>query len=159
MNNSILLLSEFKYTQEKLNLLWCLKDKKYFKTFFQGIIAEAMRYKPVGPVVLRKCTKRSEIGSAMVQCGTNIVINIAGMNRHKKYFKQPDVVLPERFLSTTTDNAQNINYLQLALDSDLQYLSAPTGHGPKACVGRFFAKAEMDIILGMLLVEFKIDSE
>jgi len=68
--------------------------------YLEAVLKEAMRVKPVGPVVLRRAVDHDVIDGLPVPAGTQLIINLARMHRRPAAFRQPDRFHPERFLGT-----------------------------------------------------------
>ncbi|CAI2166738.1 1022_t:CDS:1 [Funneliformis geosporum] len=113
-------------------------------SFLESILRESMRIMPVGPVIIRKAIADCDISGTRIQAGTNIVINVARMNRHPKWFQDPLKFNPQRF----------------QINEDLAALSATMGgKGPRSCVGQNLAMVEMKPILRELMTAFKFTRE
>ncbi|CAG8780593.1 18956_t:CDS:1, partial [Dentiscutata erythropus] len=107
-------------------------------SFLEAVLQESLRLMPVKPVIIRKSLNDCEVSGIHIKARTNIVINLANMNRHQKWFDNPLKFDPQRFIK----------------NESLVTLSAPMGHGPRSCVGQYIAMVEMKAILSELLKEF-----
>jgi len=70
--------------------------------YLEAVLKEAMRVKPVGPVVLRRAIDDDVIDGFPVPAGSQVVINLARMHRRPAAFHQPNRFHPERFLDTVS---------------------------------------------------------
>ncbi|CAG8716287.1 4645_t:CDS:1, partial [Funneliformis mosseae] len=85
-----------------------------------------------------------DISGTRIQAGTNIIINVARMNKHPKWFEDPLNFNPQRF-------QQNENLVALS--------ATMGGKGPRSCVGQHLAMIEMKPILRELITAFKFTRE
>ena len=67
-------------------------------TYLEAVLKEAMRVKPVGPVVLRCAIDNDVIDGFPVPAGTQVIVNLARMHRRRVAFDQPNSFKPDRFL-------------------------------------------------------------
>ncbi|CAK4195543.1 unnamed protein product [Aphanomyces euteiches] len=83
--------------------------------------------------------------------GTVIAITPAAMHRNPKYWSQPEVFLPERFIEGTdafvADKA-------LRNGQGNTYYFMPFSTGPKNCIGMRFATAEIQVVVTTLLLRY-----
>lgn len=107
-------------------------------------LAESLRIKPVGPVIMRKAIEDDQLGPYSIAKGTNIIINLAHMNLNKNRFLHPENFCPrEHFSGGATSHAEEF---------------FPFGEGPKGCVGQHLAKVEIAAVLATLLPRVKVVS-
>ena len=66
--------------------------------YLEAVLKEAMRVKPVGPVVLRCAIDDDVIEGFPVPAGTQIILNLARIHRREAAFDHPNSFQPERFL-------------------------------------------------------------
>ncbi|KAH9076472.1 hypothetical protein Ae201684P_010416 [Aphanomyces euteiches] len=83
--------------------------------------------------------------------GTVIAISTAAMHRNPKYWSQPDVYLPDRFVEGTdaflADKA-------LRNGQGNTYFYMPFSAGAKNCIGMRFAMAELQVVVANLLLHY-----
>ena len=65
------------------------------------------------------------------------------MHYNPKYFPEPEMFQPERFLKSNESKIVPFSYI-------------PFGGGPRVCIGQRFAMIEMKIAMAKLLAKFKI---
>ena len=111
----------------------------------QNGLKESMRYKPVGPVIMRCAIHDDSYGNIPIPSGTNIILNLVDMHRRDQHFRNPN----QFDLSNVSD--KDIS----AMSGDRNYF-LPFGSGPKECVGRWLAKVEMEVIIGNFLLNYKV---
>ena len=112
--------------------------------YTQACLKEAMRLKPVGPIIMRKAAKKDQVGSTPIFPGDQIIINLAKMNR----IGVNDEFEPDRFLNEDTGD--------LVEHKRLKFGHMPFGDGPKGCVGRHFAMREMQAIMTVLFSKYLV---
>jgi cytochrome P450 len=102
------------------------------------VVKEGMRLYPPAPVMSRISTKAVKLGDRWVDPGTNFVIPIYAIHRHKKLWDNPDLFDPSRF-SPEREKAH----------ARAQFM--PFGFGPRLCIGMAFAMMEAQAILAELV--------
>eukprot|EP00899_Mesostigma_viride_P015868 jgi/Mesvir1/24282/Mv10980-RA.1 len=100
------------------------------------LLLESMRFKPVGPVVLRKCTASDPYGDVPLEPGDRVILNLAAMHRSEDLFEQPESFDPECNFAAECPKF------------------VPFGKGPKGCVGQHLAKVEMLVVMSTLVHKF-----
>ncbi|CAF3752016.1 unnamed protein product [Rotaria sordida] len=135
----LLALCDRKELEEQL--LKELKENSY-QILINGL-KESMRFKPVGPVIMR-CTINDDIyNNTHIKNGTNIIINLVDMHRRNEYFVQGNQF-----------NLINVEDKDLSNTNNEKNVFLPFGIGPKECVGRWLAKVEMEIIIEQLILNY-----
>lgn len=135
--------SDTAYSIENLNEL----------DYLDACINEAMRLKPVAPMIPLQALKDMVIGDVQVPAGT-IVFNL--MRRDSVddgYISTAAQFDPQRWLSHA-DGAQTAGQTI----NSAKRISMPFGAGPRICPGRYLALLEMKIAMAMLLTRFDIES-
>jgi cytochrome P450 len=116
-----------------------LAQMPYTKMFLQ----ESMRLYPPVYALLRVSLEEDEVNGYYIPRKSWIAINIYSLHRHPDFWENPEVFDPARFES------QNFKGKAFA------YI--PFGQGKRACIGKPLAMAELQIILPILLQNFKFD--
>jgi len=98
-------------------------------------VREALRLRPAVHTVARRLTEPRAIGGYQLPAGAVVAVPIVLVHREPGAFPDPDVFRPERFLGETLDN--------------LPYL--PFGGGPRRCLGRWLARAEIGTVIPAIL--------
>jgi len=96
-----------------------------------------MRFKPVGPIIMRRSLKQDTIGARTIPKGSNIIINLVAMHNSKDFF-----AAPQQFDPNNISQQQKKEFV-------------PFGAGPKGCAGQHLAMVEMKVILTTLVRDFK----
>lgn len=118
--------------------------------FTDAAFMEALRlWPPVSPMVPlnRRVTQECRLGEYTVPAGTTLMFNVYGVHRSSRYFPEPEVYRPERFMGGTPEAAQALRHF------------LPFGLGPRACVGVKFARTEGVVALAKLMRSFEFEMD
>jgi cytochrome P450/predicted ester cyclase len=113
-------------------------------TYTQAVIDEALRLFPPIWLLTRTTLEDDEIAGYDIPAGSLVAISPYLIHRHPALWEQPDRFDPDRFLAEESA-AQAYRYI-------------PFGHGPRHCVGKFFALLEMPVVLATLYSQFSLAS-
>jgi cytochrome P450 len=102
----------------------------------RAAIEEAMRLYPPVWIVTRRARAADRIGDCEVAPGTDVLISVYTLQRHPRFWDEPEAFRPQRFLPGAG-----------ALHGSA-YL--PFGVGPRACPGGAFALAEATVVLAVI---------
>lgn len=108
--------------------------------YLDATIKEALRLRPVIPVVARKTKAKVVLGGYEIPPGTMIVPSVYSTHRRADLYPEPDAFKPERFLGKKPD----------------PYAWLPFGGGVRRCLGMPFALYEMKIVLATVLRTVKL---
>ncbi|CAN1173784.1 Desmethyl-deoxy-podophyllotoxin synthase [Linum perenne] len=129
------LFSESKNIVEEANI----GELKYLKL----VIKEALRlHPPVAMLVPRQNMEKCEIDGYTIPANTKITINAWAIGRNPKYWTQPDMFYPERFIDS------NIDY------RGFNFEFIPFGAGRRMCPGITFGITNVELVLANLLYHF-----
>ncbi|CAD6244636.1 unnamed protein product [Miscanthus lutarioriparius] len=121
-----------------------LRDLHYLK----AVIKETLRLHPPAPFVPRVCLDdRIKIQGYHVPQGTIVVANVWAISRDPKYWEDPDMFIPERFLQGDPDH-RCLDY------KGFDFEFTPFGAGRRMCPGTSFAHMNVEIALASLLYHF-----
>ncbi|KAJ2978276.1 hypothetical protein NUW58_g7547 [Xylaria curta] len=117
--------------------------------YMLAILNEALRlYPPVTAGLVRTVPKGgAEVAGHFMPEGTYVEVQHWSMNHSKDNWADPWAFKPERFLGTSEEALQAGNKLEA-----LQAFSV----GPRNCIGRNLAYAEMRIILARIIFDFDL---
>ncbi len=105
---------------------------------------ESMRLFPPAAVILRRLCKPIDFGEYQIPVGVNAYVSPWVLHRHRTLWEQPDAFIPERFFGEARNEIGRFDYL-------------PFGMGPRVCIGASFAMQEAQIILALLLRNFRFN--
>jgi cytochrome P450 len=108
----------------------------------QAVIWEVQRTRPVLDGTTRRTKTRIRLGEWVLPEGTNIIISIKLAHDSEEDFRDAGSFNPYRYLGT---NQKPVGWI-------------PFGGGVNRCVGAAFANMESDVVLRMLLREFRFTS-
>ncbi|KAG6353551.1 hypothetical protein INS49_005513 [Diaporthe citri] len=116
-------------------------------SYLTAVFSEALRiYPPVAGATPRLTPPEgSQIDGQYIPGNMSVAINQVAMNRSSRNFNKPDEFVPERWLGDG------------CFAEDQPQMCLPFSHGPRACLGRNLAWAEMRLILGHLLWIFDVE--
>ncbi|MDP9187821.1 MAG: cytochrome P450 [Actinomycetota bacterium] len=105
------------------------------ETYLDAVVMEALRMRPVVPVVARKVSRDVTLGPYAVPAGTVLMASIYLLHRDPLLFEDPDEFRPERFLEGDHRGGAWV----------------PFGGGVRRCLGASFAQLEMKVVLRTVL--------
>ena len=123
-------------------------DLDHFDSMVDNLVDEALRFKPVGPVIIRQAVDDVSLNSVnesafFIPKGMGVVINIESMNR-LPFWKNPD-----QFLLPRPDMEEN----------KCMNRFFPFGAGPKGCIGQYLGLAEVKAALRALISSYNFEVE
>jgi cytochrome P450 len=113
--------------------------------FVEACAHEAMRLKPVAPIMALQALRDTTVGDVALPAGALVMCLIRPAAVDARHFPEPGRFLPERWLGGG------------ASASSARRVSMPFGAGPRLCPGRYLALVEMKMVLAMLLAGFDIE--
>lgn len=113
--------------------------------YLKAIIKETLRLHPPAPLLVpRECRELCYINGFEIPPKTRVIINAWTIGRDKRYWKEPENFMPERFLQS---------HLQIDYKGfNFEYI--PFGAGRRICPGITFGVANAELQLAMLLYYF-----
>uniref|UniRef100_A0A3B3SWR4 Cholesterol side-chain cleavage enzyme, mitochondrial n=1 Tax=Paramormyrops kingsleyae TaxID=1676925 RepID=A0A3B3SWR4_9TELE len=109
----------------------------------KGAIKETLRLHPVAVSLQRYITEDIVIQNYHIPAGTLVQLGLYAMGRDHRIFPWPEQYLPSRWLSPGGHYFQALGF----------------GFGPRQCLGRRIAEAEMQIFLIHMLENFRIEKQ
>ena len=110
----------------------------------QNVFAETLRLYPPVAFMPRVAEKTCPMRDKTIAAGTIVSISPWVIQRHRRYWQEPDSFDPDRFDDPATLEAQRNSYL-------------PFSKGQRVCLGASFALQEAVIILSGLARRFRFD--
>ena len=109
-------------------------------TYADAVAHEALRLRPVLPLVVRKLTEPLELHDRELPVGTTVAPCIYLVHRRPDVYPDPHAFRPERFLETPAGT----------------YTWIPFGGGVRRCIGASFALFEMRTVLNTLVARLHL---
>lgn len=112
-------------------------------TYVRNVFRETLRLYPPITFLPRVAAQSTQIGGCPARRGAMIMIAPWVIQRHQKYWRDPNAFDPDRFTPEREDEMTPGAYL-------------PFGQGPRVCVGAGFAQVEAVLILARLARRFDL---
>ena len=104
--------------------------------FTRAVLDETLRLFPPAWAIAREALQDCQLGEFVCRAGTEVIIVPWVMHRDQRFFQQPELFRPERWLGK----------------SELpRCVYMPFGAGPRVCIGNHFALTEAMLVLAMCL--------
>ena len=111
--------------------------------YLTRVIKETMRvYTPVSST-MRLAHTDLEIGGYKIPKGASICIPICVLHKDRRFWKDPEEFIPERFENEAIKNQHRYAYL-------------PFGFGPRGCIGARYSLLEMRWLISIILQRFSL---
>jgi cytochrome P450 len=105
--------------------------------YTRAVFDETTRLYPPVPLLARQATRTEKIRRFTIEPGALVMVVPWLLQRHRKYWDQPDAFMPERFLP---ENASRL----------VRHAHLPFSVGPRVCAGAAFGQAEAVLCLATL---------
>jgi cytochrome P450 len=109
--------------------------------YLQAVMNEVLRLYPPAYILARETVAPIEIGGYSMPLRSTIIFSQWVMHRDPRYYDDPDVFRPERWLDGLADRLPPGAYF-------------PFGDGPRRCIGQGFALLEAAIVTATLAQKF-----
>ncbi|XP_075539623.1 cytochrome P450 3A9-like [Dermacentor variabilis] len=113
--------------------------------YLDAVFMEVLRMNPSVHMTYRTCVRSTVVGKIAIDEGTLIRIPIFAIQHDEKYFPDPEVFDPERFLGKNKERVVPFTFL-------------PFGEGPRQCVGMKFASMNIKLGLFHVLSRFSFET-
>ncbi|HSW18706.1 MAG TPA: cytochrome P450 [Ramlibacter sp.] len=125
--------------------------------FVDACANEAMRLKPVAPLIILRADADAQVDGVQVPKGTFIVCLMRPAGMAQERFSRPHEFLPTRWLQgdASAGDAAGAS-APAARMFGAKRVVMPFGAGPRVCPGRYLALAEIKMVMGMLLSSFDL---
>jgi cytochrome P450 len=100
----------------------------------ERVLKEAMRLYPPAPIIARVPIEDITLGGWRIGRGTQLVIPVFAIHRHRRHWQDPNRFDPDRFLPEREKAIPRTQYM-------------PFGAGPRVCIGGTFAMLEATALL------------
>ena len=152
---AIYLLTKYPETQERLikesqTILgddqWLQEYADHSKfAYLDGVANEAMRLKPVAPLLLFQPTEKAEIGGYVFEKDQRILVQTRRAGLQDENFTEAKDFKPSRWVKESKCPMHNMSSF------------VPFGGGPRYCPGRNLAMLEIEMVLSMLFKNFEVE--
>jgi len=110
--------------------------------YTRAILDETMRLYPPVPILSRQALKEDEIRGKKIPAGSLMLIVPWLIQRHKKFWKDPDHFIPERFMPGA-EKPKKFSYL-------------PFSAGPRVCIGKSFGITESVFAIAIIAQRYRL---
>ncbi|KAI1719655.1 cytochrome p450 domain-containing protein [Ditylenchus destructor] len=114
--------------------------------YIEACLRETLRMYPSVPLFARQVTEDTQIKNFTLPAGTGVVIVPSMVHRDPKYWPNPEVFDPDRFLGD-------------GLSGKHPYCYIPFSAGARNCIGQRFANMEEKCLIVNILRRFKVESK
>lgn len=112
--------------------------------WLDACLKESWRIYPVTPIIARQIYSPLKLSTQEIPAGTTVLINSYILHRDPRYFPQPDIFMPERFLP---DKPKPPPFTYI-----------PFSAGSRNCIGWKFAQMEVKVTILSILRAFEVYS-
>lgn len=112
-------------------------------SYCNAVIKEALRCYPVAWITRRVPLEDVEIGGYHIAEGTFVFLSPWVLHHDPRWFDQPDMFMPERWLKDKSEQPLREAYM-------------PFGGGPRICIGNGFAMMESVLLLATLAQQYHV---
>ena len=116
--------------------------------FVEACAYEAMRLKPVAPLIANEALRDCAVGGIAIPAGALVICLLRPGGLDPENFAEPSTFDPGRWISGAGAAAHSL--------SSSKRVVMPFGAGPRICPGRYLALAEIKMVIAMLLANFEI---
>ncbi|MGH9775626.1 MAG: cytochrome P450 [Candidatus Acidiferrales bacterium] len=110
--------------------------------YLEAVLRESMRLYPPAWIMSRSSIERVKVGAFEFSPGTTVLMSPWVMHRDPRFFEDPQVFRPERWLEGRADKLPAYAYF-------------PFGGGPRRCIGQEFALMEAGLLLAVIAPRFR----
>ncbi|RIB05057.1 cytochrome P450, partial [Gigaspora rosea] len=140
-----------KIREEVLNVYGTLENpdltyESYGKLkYIEAVISEGIRIFPTVTAMPRAATEDVKFDGFTIKADTTVYTDYKAVSNNPKYFKNPEIFNPDRFLNDEKESIIKFTYL-------------PFGNGVRVCPGKAWAMIQMKTFLIKLVCTFDIES-
>lgn len=110
--------------------------------YTRAILDETMRLYPPVPILSRQALREDKIRGKKVPAGSLVLIVPWLIQRHKKFWKNPDHFIPERFMP--------------GAEKPIKFTYLPFSAGPRVCIGKSFGITESVLAIAIIAQRFRL---
>jgi cytochrome P450 len=112
----------------------------------KAVVQEAMRLYPPAYAIGREAIEEVDLGDVVLPKGAIVVMAQWVVHRDPRWYRDPEVFRPERWLDGSLDGNPKFAYF-------------PFGGGPRTCVGNHFAMMEAVLVLATIVQQLDWSNE
>ena len=112
--------------------------------FLTAVIKETMRLYPPAWIIGRRAIDPDRIGDTEIPPQSVVAVSPYTLHRHPRYWDQPDVFDPHRFMSDEAERKRE----------PFSYI--PFGAGPRTCIGSNLALVEAPLVIGRIVQRYQL---
>ncbi|XP_015179309.1 PREDICTED: cytochrome P450 4C1-like [Polistes dominula] len=113
-------------------------------SYLNRCLKESMRLYPSVHVIFRKIFRDLQLKHYLIPSGTIVGVNIYSVHRNPKYWPNPNVFDPDRFLPENSTGRHPYSFI-------------PFSAGRRICIGQNFAMHELRLIVAFILYHFELE--
>ncbi|KAL7288610.1 hypothetical protein TKK_0017347 [Trichogramma kaykai] len=117
--------------------------------YLKACIKETLRLSPIALGNLRTMNKDVILAGYNIPKGMDVIACHSILSLDEKHFPRPNEFIPERWLKGCEDTVRP------GKDAH-PFAYMPFGFGPRTCIGRRFAEAEMKVLIAKLIKRFNL---
>lgn len=122
--------------------------------YLNGVCEETLRLYPTVPATVRFAVNDTTVAGYHVPKGTDFLLVPYAINRHSNFWENPHMIVPERWMDKADDGTLRPNKTG---GTSTNFAELTFLHGPRACIGRDFAKAELRCAVAGVIGKFEIE--
>ncbi|QDG52319.1 cytochrome P450 [Persicimonas caeni] len=113
--------------------------------YTEAVIQETMRLYPPAWTIGREAIEDVEIAGWTVTKGAQVLLPQSLVHRDRRWFDNPDLFRPERWLDGLEDRIPRFAYF-------------PFGGGPRICIGNYFAMMEAILVVATMAQQVRLEN-
>ena len=118
--------------------------------FIEACAYEAMRLKPVAPLIVNEALRDTVVAGVQIPAGALVMCLMRPAAVDARHFPEPMAFDPARWIDGVGAAAHSLGSSKRVV--------MPFGAGPRICPGRYLALTEIKMVMAMLLANFDIAS-
>jgi cytochrome P450 len=112
--------------------------------YTQRVIQESMRLYPPAWIFSRKAIKDDVLGGYRIPAGMTVMMSPYALHRDPRFWENPEGFDPDRFTEERSAGRPKFAYV-------------PFAAGPRMCIGAGFAMLEAQIVVAMVMQQFRVE--
>lgn len=130
--------------------------------YLNGVCEETLRLYPTVPATVREAVADTTVAGYRVPRGTAFLLVPYAVNRHPNFWADPHRFAPERWIDEVpgvdgTGAGTKTRRPNKTGGTSTNFAELTFLHGPRACIGRDFAKAELRCAVAGVIGRFEIE--